>query len=371
MPSSRELCIRLLDAPFPRDVRRILLPDRGRILITQFDKLGDVLCSTAAIHMLREHLLDAHLAVAVQPYARAVLEGNPDVDEILELSVPWSSARFAGSVGERLRRVREVGRGLRARRFDLGLDLQGNPLNALLLRLAGIPIRVGMCQLGGNAWLTAGQRMDWFANRVAFRLRLIERLTGRGGEPKTRFFVPTEEREWVHRTVCRPAGDLPVVAVCPLAENPVRMWPRERYVELGRRLAGKAALVLPHAPGEAALAASYAEAWRDLDHCEIVQTDTLARLGAVLSASTVVVTGDSAPMHLAVAVGTPVVALFGPSPPSAAGPLDWEVNRVLEPAILCGPCLWGPHAAACESKRCLKSISVDRVARAVFEVLGR
>ena len=365
----RETWTRLLDAPFPRDVRRIHLPRRGRLLITQLDKLGDVLCSTAAIRLLRETLPDAHITVAVQPYSRDVLARNPDVDELLSVSVPWSSARFAGGAWARARAVWALGRSLRRRRFDMGLDLQGNPLNALLMYLAGIPLRVGMTRLGGDGWLTAGQPMDWFANRVAFRLRLVERLTGGRGRAVTRFDLdPTDER-WAAERLAEIAPGLPVVVLCPTADNPLRVWDERRYVALGRELGGDAAVVFPHAPGDAAVARRFVEAWRDQPQCRVLETETLGHFGAVLAAAAVVVSGDSAPMHLAVAVGTPVAALFGPSPPSAAGPIDWDYNRVLEPAVICKPCLWGPHAPPCRDRRCLDSISVDRVARAVRELI--
>ncbi|MBN1345105.1 MAG: glycosyltransferase family 9 protein [Phycisphaerae bacterium] len=367
----REHLTRLLDAPFPRALRRILLLSRSRILITQFDKLGDVLCSTAALRLLRETLPGARLVVAVQPYAYDVVAANPDVDEVLAVSVPWSSSRFAGGLRERARTVWRVGRSLRSRRFHLGLDLQGNPLNALLMRLAGIPLRVGMAGLGGNLFLTAGQPMDWFANRVAFRLRLVERLTGNTGRPVTRFDLKHEDRQWAQARIAQRAASDPLAILCPTAENALRMWDERRFVELGARLSDRAVVAFCHAPGDAETASRFERAWRDNPRCHVVETETLGRLGAMMSHASVVVSGDSAPMHLAVAVGTPVVAIFGPSPPSAAGPIDWDYNRVVEPAVICGPCLWGPHAPRCDVRRCLDSISVDRVARATCELLDQ
>jgi ADP-heptose:LPS heptosyltransferase len=365
----REYWTRLLDAPFPRALRRIVLPQRVRVLITQFDKLGDVLCSTAAIALLREAMPEAHIAVAVQPYSRDILANNPDVDEVLVLPVPWSSARFASGMRARIAAVRQAARTLRAGAFDLGLDLQGNPLNALVMRLAGVPIRIGMMNLGGNLWLTGGQPMDWFANRVALRLRLIERLLGRKGGPVTRFDVTDEDGAWASRRLEAITQARPTVVLCPAADNPLRMWDEARYVELGRRLSDEATVVLCHAPSDPEMAARFSQAWSDAPQCHVVETDSLGRFGAMLRAAAVAVSGDSAPMHLAVAVGTPVVAIFGPSPPSAAGPVDWDYNRVLEPAVICGPCLWGPHTRRCDTRRCLDSISVDRVDRATRELI--
>jgi len=369
--SYREHWIRLLDGPFPRQVRCVPLRPHSRILITQLDKIGDVLCSTAAIGLLREVLPEAHITVAVQPYSRDVLIRHPDINEVLSLSVPWSSARFAGGMHERIRTVLAVGRLLRQGRFDIGLDLQGNPLNALLMWLAGIPLRVGMSSLGGNVWLTAGQRMDWFANRAAFRLRLIERLTGRTGRPVTRFDPAPEDVAWVGQLWANLGVDRPVVVLCPTAENPLRMWDETRYMALGRRLSTTASVFFGHSANDAATAERFREAWAGVEHCHVVPTGSLGRLGAMLSAASVVVSNDSAPLHLAVAVGTPVVAVFGPSPPSAAGPYDWEYNRVLEPSVICKPCLWGPRAGGCGSRRCLDSIGVERVERAVRELLAR
>lgn len=362
---------RLLDAPFPRELRRVRLSDRSGILVTQFDKLGDVLCSTAAIGLLRRSLPNARIVVGVQPYSRAVLARNPDVDEVLTVPVPWSSSRFAGGMSVRVKAVREVAGLLRERRFDVGIDLQGNPLNAMVMALAGIPIRVGMSGLGGNAWLTAGQRMDWFANRVVFRLRLIERLVGRTGSPVTRFDFDDADGDWAASQFRSLAGDRPIVAVCPTAENPLRMWDEDSYISLGRSLADDAHVVVCHAPSDAETAGRFEAAWADAPHCHVTETSSLSRFGAALATAGVVVTGDSAPMHMAVAVGTPVVAMFGPSPPSAAGPFDWDYNRVLQPAVICKPCLWGPYTPDCDARFCMNSISVDHVARATRELIAR
>jgi len=366
----REYWTRLIDAPFPREVRRVRFPSDARILITQFDKIGDVLCSTAAIGLLRRVLPKAYIAVAVQPYSRDVLINNRDVDEVLSKTAPWSSARFAGSLGERFRVALQLGRSLRARRFDVGIDLQGNPLNGLLMVLAGIPLRVGMTRLGGDMWLTAGQPMDWFANRVVFRLRLVERLTGQTGEPRTRFDPDAADRTWASDRIAELAEGRPVVVVCPTADNPARAWDEQRYVELGRGLSVRACVLFCHAPHDDETANRFERSWSDAPHCHVILTDTLGRFGAMLAAAQVAVSNDSAPMHLAVAVGTPVVAIFGPSPPSAAGPPDWRYNKVLQPSVICRACLWGPRSARCDTRRCVNSISVDRVERAVRKLMG-
>jgi len=367
----REYWTRLLDAPFPRSIRRVLLGSRCRVLITQFDKIGDVLCSTAAIALLRRVLPRASITVAVQPYSRDVLANNPDVNEVISVPVPWSSRRFSGGPRDRARVVWELGRALRRRQFQLGLDLQGNPLNGLLMFLAGIPLRVGMTGLGGNLWLTAGQKMDWFANRVAFRLQLVERLTGQVGRAVTRFDSQPADCQWASERLGEVARDRPIVVLCPTAENPLRMWDEHRYVELGRRLSDEAAVLFCYAGADLPTARRFEQAWQDVPSCHVVQTDSLGRLAAMMAAAALVIGNDSAPMHLAVAVGTPVVAIFGPSPPSAAGPLDRHFNRVIQPAVICKPCLWGPHAGGCRTRRCLNSISVERVERAARELLRR
>jgi ADP-heptose:LPS heptosyltransferase len=367
----REYWIRLLDAPFPRSLRRVRLPDRCHILITQFDKIGDVLCSTAAVSLLRQAVPQARITVAVQPYSYDALANNPDVDEVLSAPVPWSSARFARGAWERANAVLELGLSLRRRSFDVGLDLQGNPFNGMLMVLAGIPLRVGMIGLGGNVWMTAGRQMDWFANRVVFRLRLVEQLTGKTGRPITRFDSTPGDRQWASGRLAELAGDCPVVVLCPTAENPLRAWDERRYAELGRRLTDEAVVLFCHDAGNVEVAERFRVAWRGNPRCHVVETDTLGRFGAILANAAVAVSNDSAPMHMAVAVGTPVVAIFGPSPAVAAGPLDWSYNRVLEPSVICEPCLWGPHAGGCDARRCLDSISVDRVEGATRELLAR
>jgi ADP-heptose:LPS heptosyltransferase len=185
----------------------------------------------------------------------------------------------------------------------------------------------------------------------------------------TRFDCSDVDRRWAAERIGDLAAGHPVVVICPTTDNPLRMWDERRYVELGRRLVDVATVIFCHAPEDAEVARRFERAWQGDARCHVVQTDSFGRFGAMLAAASVVVSGDSAPMHLAVAAGTPIVAIFGPSPPSAAGPVDWHVNRVLEPAVICRSCLWGPHAPACDDRRCLDSISVDRVDRAVRELI--
>src|SRR5262249_47224458 len=134
------------------------IPDRPRVLVVRCDHIGDAVMATSVLKPLRDALNPSKLDILAAPWAAQIFECHPAVDEVLSFATPgWSAARGA-SPGERLRAwaaLPSMIRGIKSRRYDVGIDLRGDLRQiALFLRLGGMPIRVSSDRTGGRTLLT-------------------------------------------------------------------------------------------------------------------------------------------------------------------------------------------------------------------------
>jgi heptosyltransferase-2 len=244
--------------------------------------------------------------------------------------------------------------------------------SAIVPFLAGIPERMGYATDGRAALLTRPLPPP---SRTGHQLRDYDALLGsRGIEPDTdppMLAVPEPARERAEAALSRAglataAGDLVVLAP-GAAFSWTKRWPPDRFGRLGRELSARGfSAAIAIGPGETDLASAVSEAagarpptlGADLDPVE---------LAAVLARARVVVTNDSGPMHLAAAVGTPVVALFGPTDPGRTGPTG-SPSVVLDRYVFCSPCYLKECPYAHE---CMTGIEVREVLAAVERLLDR
>lgn len=328
------------------------LADARRILFIRTDRLGETLLAVPAAMALRAASPQAHLTLLVQPALQPLLAGAPGIDEVL--------AYDDTAPPQWWRRALRLGRALRPRRFDL--VVVSNPKKELHLAvwLAGIPVRVGY----GRKWggLLTRRVVDRKAlgerHEVEYNLDLVQVLVGGAlPTPNPQWRLPRfepEQREvlqLLERHGIRQPD--PFLAVHPWTSNPVKRWPAARYRELVRVMAQRLPVVLIGGPEERELLSQVVPA----DHprvIDLVGQVSLRQLAALLRCAALLVSNDSGPVHLAAAVGTPTVVLFGGSSP-AAGPRRW------------GPC-GNRHCVIW--KESMEAITVEEVLGAVEELLG-
>ncbi len=290
-----------------------MTPPVRRILLIKLRAIGDVLLSTAVIPGLRSAYPDASIDFLTEKYCAGVLEGNRDLSGVL-LFDPASE----GSL-DLIRRIR-------GKRYDLVIDLFGNPRSAVLSLLSGAPIRVGY-------------RFNWRAlcynriveprggevHNVEFNLDALRRLEIPPGPGKPCFPLDAQAERFAddfYRSAGLPPGR--VVAFNPGGGWISKKWRPGHFSELGRRLAADdgAAILVVWGPGEESEASDVQEA---IGQSAVLAPPTsLKQLGSLLRRSAVLVTNDSGPMHIAAALGVPVVAMFGPTVPRLQGPVNTE-----------------------------------------------
>jgi lipopolysaccharide heptosyltransferase I len=327
------------------------------VLIVKLSSLGDVVHALPVAATLRARLGGARIAWAVERREAAVLAGHPALDEII--TVDTRGWRRLGGLATAARAVRSLASRLAAARFDVVIDLQGLIKSGLLVALTRAPQRVGYARRDLREPLSAiftNRRLDRPAGRhvVEQYLALLEPLGL--GAPVLEFRLPSEPAAEAGADAFFAASGLKprdrVVVLNPGAGRPDKRWPTDRFAALARRLADEsmARVVVVWGPGEDIAARAITDGTGG--RVTMAPPTDLLQLIALLRRASVVVAGDTGPLHLAAALGRPCVGLYGPTAAWRNGP-------------------YGPgHRALQGADNQITSIEIDPVVRAVVELLA-
>lgn len=334
------------------------------ILVIKLRYIGDVLLATPVLHALRKRFPGARLTMAVNEGTEDVLKWNPDLDEVLVVD--------RGGLAQQISFLREV----RRRRFDCVIDLTDGDRSAMLSWLSGAPVRIGFNEehrWRGLLYTSVAQPGSDVIHRMERDLEAVRIL---GIEPKASPLVlrTSHQDDDEAARLLREAGQdadspSPLVMLHPGARYWFKTWPAERFATLADRLTdayGCRVLVGGDA-GDREVAAAICARARSAPAVLAGRT-TLLQFAAVLKRCALFVGNDNGPMHMAAALGTPVVALFGPSNPSVWGPRGGKVE-VLSKGLDCRPC-FHPTCKRGEDN-CMRQISVDEVFAAAEQLLVR
>ena len=331
------------------------------IALVKLSSIGDVVHALPVAAALHADLPQARLVWIVEHREAAVLRGNPALSEIVPVDTRgWRRARTPLAVAEATGALVGLRRHLRASRFDVAIDLQGLVKSGVITAATRAPLRIGFtaahCREGLNVLFT-NQRVtpSPAARHVVDRyLTLVEPLGARARAVE--FALPTEgaaeERidDFLMGAGLKPRERL--VVLNPGAGRPDKRWPIENFRALAQRLvdvAGASVLVIwgPNELGEARAIAGPVRGGR----ATLAPPTNLDELLAVLRRASVVVAGDTGPLHLAAALGTRCVGLYGPTTVERNGPYG-RGHRSLE-----------------SPDRTMASLGVEPVFRAVAELL--
>jgi lipopolysaccharide heptosyltransferase I len=329
------------------------------IALVKLSALGDVVHATPVVEALADAFPAARISWVVERREAALLREHPRLDEVVTVDTrAWRRTRTPGAAVELARALRALRRRLRDKRFDVALDLQGLVKSGALTAATGAPVRVGfaagVCRERVNALFTNRHVTPPPSARhvVDQYLALLRPL---GVTPaRVVFRLPSREtaeervEEFFAMAALKPHGR--VVVLNPGAGKPAKRWPVERFAELATRLgaeAGARVLVI-WGPGEEPAARAIARA----PGATLAPPTDLDALVAVARRASVMVAGDTGPLHVAAALGTPCVGLYGPTS-----------------AVRNGPYGAGHRTLAAPDGR-LGSIEVGPVLAAVREVLG-
>jgi lipopolysaccharide heptosyltransferase I len=344
-----------------------------RILFVKLSSIGDIVHALPALAAVRRALPRAEIAWVVERRSSEILKDNPFINTLIE--VDTKGLRRWPVSGETLPATRRQLRRLRASPFDLALDFQGLLKSALIARLSGAPRRVGFARAhlrepASRFLLTKTVDIPAHSHVIRKNLALASGALGvRLPMDADEFEFPvavSREHEGEAEAIVQIVGQRFAI-LNPGGGWPTKLWDAERFGSLADSLLTNYGLssVVTHGPGERELAERVAASSRT-GSAHVAQPSlkgfySLARRAAVY------VGGDTGPTHLAVAAGSPVVGLFGPT--------EWWRNGSPRAEDICVErndigCRVDCHRRACSQWVCM-DIEVGRVAEAVGERLRR
>lgn len=383
-----ELLLSLVTSPgrlFPRSP--LSDPPYRRILLLRLERIGDLLMSLGAIDAVRRLAPDAVIDLVVGSWNKDIAALIPQLNHVDAIDAPWLARESRGGTGFQLA---GTALGWRRRTYDLGINFEGDIRSNVLLGLAGCRRTVGFHLSGGAPVLT--DRVDYDPRRhvAANCLALVERAFNRPAGSLTKRWqivpplaIPESARARGVELLgtCRGSngrsrGSTPLVGMHVSGGREIKQWDPDRFAQLATRLGQErgAVIVFTGAPTDRALVDRVLSGLSPtVSSIDLTGRLDLVTLAAVLGDLDLFVTADTGPMHLAATIGTPLVALFGPSDPARWGPLSTGA-RVLRHDLPCSPCnriRRPPQRCVGHVPDCLAAIDVDRVYEAAVAMIDR
>lgn len=346
-----------------------------RILIIKPSSIGDVVNALPFLSSLRRRYPDRHIAWLVEEEAAELLLGHPLLDRVIvsgrrrwarEVRTP-----FRGSTA--LQEIVTLIAELRQGRYDLVVDLQGLLKSALMVICTGARFRVGLAGSREGSERALTHVVPLPPGPLHAVDRYLEAARFLGADPLSKAFVfPSRPEDGARAEALLAEAEVRpnavVVALNPQARWRTKLWDEERFARLGDVLARRhGARILVIGSSSDLLRARRLASHMSLAPFVATGRTDLKVLIALLQRIDLLVTVDSGPMHLAAALGTPLVALFGATDPRLIGPYGGD-GVVLRVPLPCSPC--SKRRCQIETDRlCMRSISVEEVAEAASALL--
>ena len=323
--------------------------------------LGEALLNIPAIRALKQNF-NSSIVVLVNPVVRELLAGSPEIDQILT----FDEDKWNKSISTRLRLLWQIRKG----KYDLAVVFNPTKRFHILTYLAGIPRRLGYTRKWGFLLThkiedkkSLGQKHE-----VEYNLDLVRSVGADTDKKNISITVEKKDTRFVGDLLLKyaiTAQDL-IIAIHPHSSNPAKSWPRENFAsvadELRSRFAAKVAII-----GAAQERNSVIDLISLTKYPPINLSGelTLKQLAAFFQRCALVISNDSGPVHIAVAMGTPTVVIFGRNIPGVS-PKRWgpwgNGHIVLHKDAGCNPCL---DRKCPYNFKCLTSISPEEVLKAV------
>lgn len=346
-----------------------------RILLIRPDHLGDVLLTTPAIHALRNALPQAEIHALVGPWSSAVLTAYEEIDTILTLPFPGFAREAKSSLISPYTLLWRSGRKLRAIGFSHAIVMRPDHWwGALLAYVAGIPERIGFSVPGVYPFLTR-QIPRVHMHSVMRNIHLIERgmgisITNIGNV----LFRPSRDDHVFVENYLNSHGVAPhqaIFCIHPGSGASIKNWSSTGWAKVADNLIEElgAEAVVTGSSSEMPLVQDVIGQMGHPAH-NLAGKTGIGQLGALYARSSLVIGPDSGPLHLAAAVGTPTVTLFGPADPDQFAPWGPDQKHiVLTSDIKCRPCgILDWHDDNPHYHPCVREISIQEICDAALQV---
>ncbi|UCD55402.1 MAG: lipopolysaccharide heptosyltransferase II [Candidatus Omnitrophota bacterium] len=337
-----------------------------RILLTRTDRIGDVVLSTPAIKAIRDKFPASYIAFMVRPYAKDIVDGNPYLDEVIIYDKYGKQKSLFSTVKFALE--------LRKKKFDRAFMLHPTNRVHLISYLAGIPERIGYDRKSAIFLTKKIPHLKHTGKKHELKYTL-DLLSSAGIETRSQeLFVPVREKniEKIEKILAEyhVGKGVFLVAVNPGASSASKRWPAKNFASVCDNLAKKykARILIVSDNKNAEFAEALAKGMK-YEPVNLAGRTTVGELAAMLSKCRLFISNDSGPVHIACAVGVPVISIFGRKNPGLS-PKRWgptgEKSVVFHKDVGCEKCL----AEACEAGfKCLEAVTPEEVFKAAEKLL--
>ena len=340
------------------------------ILIVKLSAIGDVVHTLPSLAALKGHFPDAHITWVIEEAAADLIKNHPYLDRVIvSHRKQWiTNLKNIKKIGSALKEIRQFIAALRERRYDMVIDFHGLFKSAMIVGISGAKRKIGYNSLQELSGLFLNEKIyeDMEKHAVDRYLDLSRYLGADVESPE--FLIPLREENRRRVDTLLKAHKIdegkPFVAVNPVAFWKTKLWEEKKFAELCDRIAGELKTNVVFTGGKNDDVVERIQYMMNFYSANLTGKTSLRDLAYLYELASVVVTTDSGPMHIAAAVGTPTVALFGPTDPLRTGPYG-EGHRVIQKDLDCSPCF----KKNCDTMHCMKEITVDDVFEAVKETL--
>jgi heptosyltransferase I len=323
-----------------------------RILIIKPSAIGDVVHALPVLPRLRKRWPAAQITWLVTPTCAGLVENHPQIDEVIlfdrqRLAAWWRKPSAFLELMRFANRLREAS-------FDLVIDLQGLFRSGWISAVTGAPWRAGFATAREFAPIFYTQFVDGSVENDHAVERYLKMATALGceeGPVEFTFAADDADRAYVDRLI---PPDVPYAVLLPGANWETKRWPIDKFAQLVKPIREQFGLacVVAGAGGDAALARPI------LSDFDVIGKTNLRQTVALLARSSLVIANDTGPMHIAAALGKPLVTPYGPTSPRRTGPFG-RMESVVRLDIPCSPCF----SRTCSHHSCLQWLTVDHVLR--------
>jgi len=343
--------------------------DIKSILLIRLDHLGDVLLTTPAMRSLKRRFPQARITMVIKEWSFEAIKNNPHIDNIIFFNPFWTIASKEGKKPEGISGFYHLIHLLRKEHFDLAIDFKGDVRNILITYLSGAKRRVSYGIRGGGFLLTDDIPYESEIHEIDKNLRLLNRLGINAQDDEMELYFHEEDMARVEQIFEQKGIDLSsqTIALHYGGASQFKCWDMDKFITLAERITenNSANVLFFGGPYER-------EALQLSEKIEkgifLMPDLTVCQMAAALKRCALLVCNDSGPMHMGFAVGTPTVAIFGPTFPNRFGPKDLEKNRVVRSGLSCSPCWHPDKPIGCKERKCFKSIEVGSVLAAIKEL---
>jgi len=335
-----------------------------RILIRGTNWVGDSVMSLPAIASIRRNFPEAAITILVKPWVQGLYSYCPDIDTVMILD------RQRGKLASSYQVIKD----LKKQQFDLSILLQNAFEAALLTFLAGIPYRVGY-NTDGRSWLLSHSvpvaREILEVHQVHYYLNLMKSLGWETGDCSPRIVIPAKRREEAEHFLRKKGIEKKNLL---LGFNPgafygsAKCWLPERYAALADKAAQQwgAQNIIFGTAHDMPMVKEMVEHMQTTPFLAVGET-SLEELIALISMCSLFITNDSGPMHIAAAIGIPVVAIFGSTDPVTTAPYGNQ-HTVIRHQVSCAPCL---RRVCPKDHQCMELVTTEEVWRVIEEKAQR